>query len=290
MSRAYFELVRIPAVFTAPSDVLAGAALALVAGAAMDPLGLAVGVLASAAIYCAGMAANDLFDVAIDRVERPGRPIPSGRISVGAAWRLVLGLQIAALGVAALGGGLLVAAVGATILATYLYNGLLKDTVVGPFAMGACRYTNALIGAAALGGLAGPALWVPIGTLVYTAAVTWLSRFEVDGASSAAVRRPATAMILTSLAPAVGFATGALPQLWAAPLVILPALWLSRPLHAAIGAGHAGAVRGGVMAGIYGIALCNGVIAAGCGAWALAAIAVGLLVPGKRFGRWFYAT
>ena len=36
-----------------------------VAGAALDPLMLTVAAVASAALYCAGMAANDIFDLAI---------------------------------------------------------------------------------------------------------------------------------------------------------------------------------------------------------------------------------
>ncbi len=87
--RSYLELVRIPAVFTAPADVLAGVALAAVWGHAVKPLELILVVLASALIYCAGMAANDIFDRRVDEIERPSRPIPSGRVSLGAAWTFV---------------------------------------------------------------------------------------------------------------------------------------------------------------------------------------------------------
>jgi hypothetical protein len=44
------------------------------------------------------------------------------------------------------------------------------------------------------------------------------------------------------------------------------------------------------MAGIFGVAMVNAALCALVGAWALAAITVGLLVPGKFVGRWFYAT
>ena len=38
-------------------------------------------------LYAAGMALNDLFDLEIDRAERPARPLPSGRVSPAfAAW------------------------------------------------------------------------------------------------------------------------------------------------------------------------------------------------------------
>ena len=42
----------------------------------------------------AGNAANDLFDVAIDRVNRPDRPIPSGRVSEAGALRYAALLSI----------------------------------------------------------------------------------------------------------------------------------------------------------------------------------------------------
>ncbi len=53
------------------------------------------------AIYAAGIALNDVFDYEIDLKERPGRPLPSGRVSRRfAAWTggglLLLGPVLAA--------------------------------------------------------------------------------------------------------------------------------------------------------------------------------------------------
>ena len=42
-------------------------------------------LVASGCLYTAGMVLNDVFDYEIDRHERPFRPLPSGRISLGAA-------------------------------------------------------------------------------------------------------------------------------------------------------------------------------------------------------------
>ncbi|MBM0276363.1 UbiA family prenyltransferase, partial [Micromonospora tarensis] len=70
------ELVRAPAALSVPGDVIAGAA----AAGALGPRtpGLAG---ASVLLYWAGMAANDWSDRRLDAVERPERPIPSGRIT-----------------------------------------------------------------------------------------------------------------------------------------------------------------------------------------------------------------
>ncbi|MEZ4465097.1 MAG: UbiA family prenyltransferase [bacterium] len=288
--RPWLELVRLPAVFTAPADVLAGSALAGAAGLVVSPGAVALLVGASALIYCAGMAANDLCDAAVDARERPGRPIPSGRVGAGAVLALVLGLQAAGVGLAALVGQPAALATAATVAATWLYNGVLKSTAIGPIAMGVCRYGNATIGLAAAG--TWPALgWVwaaPLTTLAYVAAVTLVSRREVHGATRADLQGPGGALIALAAATAAWAVVAPWPA--AAMAAVLPVAWLLRPLRAALAAPGPGPVRGLVMAGIFGIAMVDGVLALLAGGVWQAAIAVGLLIPGRLFGRWFYAT
>ncbi|MCA9538044.1 MAG: UbiA family prenyltransferase [Myxococcales bacterium] len=289
--RPWLELIRLPAVFTAPADVLAGLALAAFAGHATSPLIAVALVLASAAVYCAGMAANDVFDAAIDASERPRRPIPSGRVSPAGAWMLIGGLQATALATGAWISPSALAAVGATIAATYLYNAVLKNTPVGPAAMGLCRYGNACIGLAPLGfGAPTWMLLIPLGTLAYVTALTTVSRYEVDGATRAQLGGPFAAMFILAATPAIWALGGWLPRPWAAAAVVLVWLWLIGPIRRAWSAPAASSVRGVVMAGIYGIALINGALALAAGGDVYAAVAVGLLIPGRRFGRWFYAT
>ena len=289
--RPFLELIRLPAVFTAPADVLAGAALATwAAGAAMPWIALGTLVAASACIYCAGMAANDVFDATVDARERPGRPIPSGRVSKAQAWALVLVLQAAGLGLAASVGLLPLVAAAATVVATYLYNAALKDSPVGPLAMGACRYANACLGLAVVSAPLWPVYVVPAGTLLYVAALTTVSRYEVDGATRAQVAPSLWALWMLSALPAVWALSGVLPILWAASAVALPLLWLAGPVRRALAEPSAGTVRGAVMADIFGIAMVDAAIAAATGGFALAAVIIGLLVPGKLVGRWFYAT
>ncbi len=289
--RPWLELIRLPAVFTAPADVLAGVALAGVAGVVVDPATIGLLVLASAAVYCAGMAANDLFDAEVDARERPGRPIPSGRVSKGGAWSLVLGLQALALALAMLVGSATLAAVGFTVLATYLYNAGIKDGLMGPAAMGLCRYGNALVGLSVLGFDApGMLVVVPATTLFYVTALTFTSRFEVDGATRGQLAAPFAGLLIGALLPAAWVLHGTLPVTWAAAAVVVPLVWLLPPMRRAWKAPGAGPVRGVVMAGIFGIALVNAVIALGAGGYWQAGVIVGLLVPGRLVGRWFYAT
>lgn len=59
----------------------------------------------SVALYWAGMAFNDYADATVDAVERPERPIPSGRVARRTALATACGLTAAALGLSALAGG-----------------------------------------------------------------------------------------------------------------------------------------------------------------------------------------
>ncbi len=85
----------LPTVWT---NMLVGLVLAggVVGGAAADAKTLPL-LLALSLFYVGGMYLNDAFDAALDALERPERPIPSGRVGRGTVF---------ALGFAMLGGGL----------------------------------------------------------------------------------------------------------------------------------------------------------------------------------------
>ena len=90
-------------------------------------------LLASSCIYSAGMVLNDVFDYAVDLRERPGRPLPSGRIRRRTAVGLAVGLV--AIGLAAAAGASIYSFVVAAVLVAcvLLYDGWLKATPAGPF-------------------------------------------------------------------------------------------------------------------------------------------------------------
>jgi 4-hydroxybenzoate polyprenyltransferase len=76
--RGYLALARISNSPTVVSNALAGAALA----GALRPDALVISVaVAMVLFYTAGMFLNDLCDFAIDRRQRPERPLPSGIVS-----------------------------------------------------------------------------------------------------------------------------------------------------------------------------------------------------------------
>ncbi|GAB6148514.1 geranylgeranylglycerol-phosphate geranylgeranyltransferase [Stetteria hydrogenophila] len=55
-------------------------------------------------ISASAMVVNDIFDVEIDRVNAPWRPLPSGRVSVGAAWACFAAFSAGGLALSALTG------------------------------------------------------------------------------------------------------------------------------------------------------------------------------------------
>jgi 4-hydroxybenzoate polyprenyltransferase len=190
--RDFAELVRLPAVLTVPGDTLAGAA------AAGWPLGRRTWALpvASTCLYWAGMALNDYADRHLDAVERPERPIPSGRVRPGQALAIAGGLTAAGLGVAAAAGGRRALRVAVPLAAAvWAYDLALKQTRLGPVAMASARGLDVLLGAAGRGRAAA----LPIAVIAgHTAGVTALSRGEVHGTR----REVAAAALGTTLAAA----------------------------------------------------------------------------------------
>jgi 4-hydroxybenzoate polyprenyltransferase len=148
--------------------------------------GWALGLLiaASSLLYMAGIALNDVFDYAVDLVERPERPLPSARIGLRTArW---LGWTMLAVGVGlAVVAAMLVGQVRTAIVAGLLaasivfYDAWLKRTLLGPLGMGACRMLNVLLGMSAAVGAWQAQHWLVAGAIgTYIVGVTWLARTE----------------------------------------------------------------------------------------------------------------
>lgn len=188
---AWARLLRLPNHATAVADVLAGFLIVSQARAIEWPRqSLWWAILASLGFYGAGMVLNDVFDLAIDREERPGRPLPSGRIGVRTA--AAVGNLLMAVGSAAacatafasqtpwpaLVGALLTAAV-------WIYDRHAKGTSLGPAVMGSCRSLNWLLGMTAAGGPHTPQQWLlPIGMGVYVMGITVYARDEAEESRS----------------------------------------------------------------------------------------------------------
>jgi UbiA prenyltransferase family len=142
----YLTLVRFPNLFTIPSNVFAGYVSTQI-DQSVEIHTISLVILVSACLYGAGVIFNDIADRKIDRTERPDRPIPSGKIVQRNA--LSLALLLIAISIA---GSFLISAITFTavlvlITIIFLYDFVLKNTLLGPAIMGAARLMNVILGA-----------------------------------------------------------------------------------------------------------------------------------------------
>ncbi|WP_431935391.1 SCO3242 family prenyltransferase [Micromonospora sp. RP3T] len=290
------EMVRAPAALSVPGDVLAGAASA-------GTLGRRTPALAGASVllYWAGMAANDWADRRLDAVERPERPIPSGRVRPTVALGLAGGLTAAGLAVATAAGGVRAAAVAVPLAATiWGYDLSAKDTAAGPAVMAACRGLDVLLGASA--GRMGRALPAALTVAAHTWTVTALSRREVTGVTDR--RLPGLTLAGTALIALA--APGRPTVLSGAPSSTEcvkrgPFLRFGDLVPAVLAAGYAGRygraqarvladpsparVRAAVGAGITGLPALQGALTARAGARLLGLAVAGAAPLGRRLAR-----
>lgn len=172
--RTYLALARVSNLPTVWTNVLAGVTLTYV-GRDFSPATVAVAAVGVSLLYCAGMVFNDVADVEEDAIERPTRPIPSGRVTRSSA-ALFGGLLVVA-GVAALflesrDGEVTTITVAALLTAILYYDLRHKQDPLGPLVMGICRGLVYCVAAATAAALTVPVL---VGAAVMTAYVTLLT-------------------------------------------------------------------------------------------------------------------
>jgi geranylgeranylglycerol-phosphate geranylgeranyltransferase len=158
-ARACAELIRPDLAFGAGFFVVAGMILA---GSGLPPPGtILAGFLALFFIFIAGSAnvSNDYFDREVDRVNLPGRPLPSGRITVRELWVLFVVCSAAGLAAAAcLGLPVLVLAVFFWAL-SLLYNMKLKEYgIAGNLVVATCVGMTIVFGGITAGTINGVVL------------------------------------------------------------------------------------------------------------------------------------
>jgi len=169
---------------TAAADILAGYAVAgLGNGKALPWL-----LIATICLYGGGVVLNDYFDRDLDAVERPERPIPSGRVQPLAAARfgfvlLAAGITAASLATSSSGA---VAAIIALFVLIYDQWGK-NQAVLGPVNMGVCRGLNLILGMSAVPATINSRWYLGLLPLIYICGVTALSRGEVHGGSRTTV-------------------------------------------------------------------------------------------------------
>lgn len=142
----WLQIIRLPNIFTSQSNVLAAL---LVAGLSISTTTALLLLAASTCLYAGGIVLNDWFDEAIDKVERPFRPLPSGKIKKQHAlifvfFSLITGMLLCM--AVSLQTGIIASLL---VLCIVAYDGLLKNVVLaGAVIMALCRALNWYLGLA----------------------------------------------------------------------------------------------------------------------------------------------
>lgn len=170
-------------IVTSVADILAGIAISDVLdnGVSIPWLSIVLLVVSTACLYGGGIVFNDVFDADLDKIERPERVIPSGKISLQHATILGSILLFAGIALAALNS--LTSGVLALLVAVFalFYNKFGKHhSFFGPLNMGLCRGFNLLLGLSIV-----PAMlhnhYLAIIPVIYIFSITMTSRGEVHG-------------------------------------------------------------------------------------------------------------
>lgn len=174
--RDYLELCRASNLPTVWTNTLAAAVLS---GPGAPGRALAAGASVTLT-YLGGMALNDVLDLEEDRLKKPDRPIPSGRVSrQGAAWfaAALFAAGLAILPVFAPGRAVLAGL--ALIVAVWLYDRLHKRSALTVLLMASCRaLIFAVTGLAVAGAIAPAVALAAAAQFLYIVALTAVARWE----------------------------------------------------------------------------------------------------------------
>ena len=186
----YLVLVRLPNLFTLPSNILVGmATVSSLAFTLTSFTQFLLLVTISVLLYCVGIVLNDLYDFDIDKKERPNRPLPSGKISRRSAIVLVAIFSTLAL-ILSLHVSFSTLVISSILFSVIFgYDKYLKNTHAGPFTIASARVMNILLGTSvSLRSVDSYSqivtlTFVLIITFVYVSLIGFISRYEVHGFS-----------------------------------------------------------------------------------------------------------
>ena len=293
---AYMQLMRPANIVTAIADVLAGYAIgkAFSFGLTNELLNIQLLFwlgLSTIGLYGGGVVFNDVFDAETDKIERPERPIPSGKSSIQGA--VILGTLLFIIGVTA---AYMVSVTSFSIAIIIMFLALLYDkffkhyALLGPINMGLCRGLNLLLGMSVISNSLSERWFIALIPIVYISAITMVSQGEVHGRNPVALKRGGILYLLVIIGiMLLGVLTGfnLLPTL---PFLMLFFLLIFPPLLTAIKQNQPENIRNVVKAGIMSLIVMNASIAAGFEGWAYGLIILGLLPLSVFIARQFEVT
>lgn len=277
----FLKLARPANLVTAVSDILAGIAISgILLTTALDwELSKAILLLSLSTIglYGGGIVFNDVFDIKVDRIERPERPLPRGLISLQSA--TIYGILLLGLGIIF---AFLVNQTAGIIAILTSISALVYDkwgknnTWLGPPNMGLCRGFNLLLGVSILPEMVFELWYLAFIPIIYISAITMISRGEVSGSSKTPLQVAAFLYALV-ISMIVTFSYFKSTLLTAIIFLLLFAYFIFKPLRKAIAEPSALFIRTSVKAGVIALILMNASWAAAAGSFPLALIITALL-------------
>jgi len=269
-------------IVTSVSDVLAGIAISgflINANFSSDDIFPAILLcISTIGLYGGGVVFNDVFDAALDKIERPERPIPKGTVTITEAAILGSALLLAGIITAAFVSKLSCLLAVSIAIAALIYNKWSKHHVwAGPLNMGLCRGLNLLLGISVVISSISEWWFLAIVPVIYIAAITMISRGEVHGGSKRTLY--VAGLLYCIVIAAILLLSYTKEKLWWTIIFLLPFAWMIfTALIKAIRIPAPQNIGKAVKAGVIALILMNAAWAAAFGMTGLAFLII-LLLP-----------
>ncbi|MEZ4901296.1 MAG: UbiA-like protein EboC [Spirosomataceae bacterium] len=285
--KPYLQLARPANIVTAIADIMAGMAIAQFTFEVSPAYWL---IPATIGLYGGGVVLNDVFDAQLDAIERPERPIPSGKVTVKSA--TIWGIFLLCLGVFSASVFSTLSGLIALIVAllAVVYDRFAKhNAVFGPLTMGLCRGGNLLLGMSAVSTSLATWGWIAFVPIAYIGAITLISRDEVHGGKRRSLYIAASLYACVHAVQffvAVSQGNGAFALL----LVFLHAWLIGLPLWKAIQNPIGLHIGKAVKAGVLSLIVMNAAWCIAFGNWPVALLVLVLLPLSIQLARIFAVT
>jgi len=267
-------------------------------------------LLSTIGLYGGGVVFNDVFDAKLDAVERPERPIPSGRATLMSA--TILGGVLLILGILFAFQVSILSGVVAILIAFFalLYDKIGKHKSWGPLNMGLCRGLNLFLGTTIFFAVMKQfnrdyipvsenlLLYryfqsinlIPLIPILYIAAITAVSRGEVHGGSKRSFYLP-FALYGTVVLAILGMLFLTATPVWQSlPFLVFFVYLIFPPLIRAYRDPQPRHIRLAVKAGVIALIAMDAAIAAAFAGWAYGLLVLALLPLSRLLAKAFAVT
>jgi heme O synthase-like polyprenyltransferase len=285
--KPYLQLTRPANIVTAVADIFAGMAIAQYTFSDFAPVYL---LLSTVGLYGGGIVMNDVFDAKLDSIERPERPIPSGKVPLRAAATLGISLLVIGIILASVYSALSGFIALVVAIMTIVYNRFAKHhAFLGPLTMGMCRGGNLILGMSIVPESINQWGMIALLPIAYIFAITMISQDEVHGGKKRTLYLAALLYLIVLLSQLIiSRKQGHL--MLALPFVLLHAWLIARPLWNAIQNPVGPLIGKAVKAGVISLIVMNASWCVTFGLWPVALVVLALLPLSMYLSKIFAVT